>query len=256
MDLEKIKLVRSRTQASYSECKYALEQTKGDIDKACRFLGVKGMRMLNNNSTGENGIVYSYIHPGGRIGVLVEVHCETDFVARTEEFQQFAKEVSLQVASMKPEYVSRDSIPTEDFALEYNRRLGLMLQEGVSDLEDDSVKELVNAEMIQWFADVCLLEQPYVKDNSKIVKELLAELVNKVGESCRIKKFVRWEIGSDEGEIKTADLIEENEETLKDMKFESMRNKFGNFSFILLLLFLLSILYFLPFIFAMGENVC
>jgi len=183
MNIENIKNLRKITQASYAECKKALKEANQDIKEAENILMKRGLRIINSAPTNESeiGIVHSYIHPGNRIGVLVELHCDTDFVAKTEEFQRFAREIALQIASMKPKYISRDDVPEEDYLKEYDRR------------SNNSNPE---AELVQWFSEVCLLEQTYIKDNSKIIKELLAELINKVNESCRIKRFIRWEIGN------------------------------------------------------------
>lgn len=182
MNINDVKELRRRTQASYAECKRALQECK-NVEEAEKFLVKKGLKMLDKViDEGKAGSVYSYIHPGSQIGVLVEVHCKTDFVAKTKEFQDFLKELSLQIASMKPKYVSKSDIPASEDAVEYYKR---------RDFSDEEV------DMEKWYEEVCLLEQLYVKDNSKTIKELLAELVNKVKEPCVVKRFVRWEVGSE-----------------------------------------------------------
>lgn len=181
MNINDIKELRNRTQTSYAECKKALKEC-GNIDDAEQFLINKGLKLLDRTiDNTKAGMVHSYIHPGNQVGVLVEVHCKTDFVAKTEEFQLFVKELALQIASMKPKYLSKNDIPVGDEAKEYYKR---------RDVCDD-----VNME--DWYKEVCLLEQSYVRDGSKKIKELLAELINKVNEPCNIKRFVRWEIGDD-----------------------------------------------------------
>lgn len=242
MNLEKLKTLRKRTQASYAECKKALNEANQNLEDAERILMEKGLRMVDAAPTDktEVGVVNSYIHPGGRVGVLVETHCKTDFVAKTEEFQKFVKEVALQVASMKPKYISREDIPDEELTLEYERRINRLDKEGNP---GHLLDELAEAEMIQWFAEACLLEQTYVKNNSKIVKELLAELINKVGEPCRIVRFVRWEIGADNGEIKMAkQKPQREEENLEEMKYNLIRSRFRTAALVLLGAFALFIL--------------
>lgn len=125
MNLENIRTLRKRTQASYAECKKALIEANQDIKEAERILMAKGLRMVDAvpSEEMEMGVVNSYIHTGGRVGVLVETHCKTDFVAKTEEFQEFVKNIALQIASMKPQYISRDDIPDEELIEEYERRI-------------------------------------------------------------------------------------------------------------------------------------
>lgn len=242
MDLEKIKTLRNRTQASYAECKKALNEANQDLKQAERILMEKGLRVVDTAPTdkSEAGLVHSYVHPGGRVGVLVETHCRTDFVAKTQEFQDFAKEIALQVASMKPSYISRDDIPDDKLSEEFERRVARLEREGNP---GHLLDELAEAEMIQWFAETCLLEQTYVKNNSKIVKELLAELINKVGEPCRIKRFVRWEIGADNGEIKMSEpKTEKGEEDLQEMKYDMMRKRFKTGALVVLGVLILLVL--------------
>jgi elongation factor Ts len=194
----KIKELRNRTQASYADCKKALNEGSFDLNQAEKILMEKGLREIDTPPTDSDiGVIHSYVHPGSRIGVLVEVGCETDFVAKTKEFQRFVKEMALQVASMKPQFVSRADIGEEFVDIERERRIARLEKEGNP---GHLLEELADAEMVQWYAEVCLLEQTYVRDNSKIVKELLAELVNKTGEACRISRFSRWEIGVDNGQ--------------------------------------------------------
>lgn len=225
MNIENIKTLRRLTQASYVECKKALAEAKQDVEEAERILMSKGLRMVDAASTEkmEMGAVNSYIHSGSRVGVLVETHCKTDFVAKTEEFQSFIKEIALQVASMKPQYVSRDDLLDEELVAEYERRIKILEDVG----SQGNLDELVDAEMIQWFAEVCLLEQTYVKDSSKVIKELLAELINKVGEPCAIKRFVRWEVGANNGEVKMSQTGKERlEENLEEVRYDLIKNRF------------------------------
>jgi len=242
MNIKKIKTLREKTQASYAECKKALNESDQDIKLAEHILMEKGMKIVNapitmkNSSKTNNGlptgVVSAYIHPGSRVGVLVETHCCTDFVARTDEFQKFVKEVALQIASMRPGYISSDDIDDDELIAERDRRIMCRDREGVP---GHLIDEMVGAELVQWFSETCLLEQTYVKDNSKIVKELLAELINKVGEPCKIKRFVRWEIGADNGEIKMSKEEEHvEEENIQEMKYDLMKKRFKPAIFIML----------------------
>lgn len=195
----KIKELRDRTQASYANCKKALEESGFNLDKAERILMEKGLREIDTPPSNDDiGIIRSYVHPGSRIGVLIEAKCETDFVAKTDEFQEFAKEIALQIASMKPQFVSRADINETLVYSERERRIARLEKEGNS---GHLLEDLADAEMIQWYAEVCLLEQVYIRDNSKTVKELLAELINKTGEACRVSRFSRWEVGVKESAL-------------------------------------------------------
>jgi len=241
MNIENIRTLRRRTQASYAECKKALIEADQNIEEAERILMSKGLRLVDSAPTEdmEMGVVNSYIHTGGRVGVLVETHCRTDFVAKTEEFQHFVKEVALQVASMKPQYISRDDISDDELIAEYERRLARLENVG----EKGNLEDLVEAEMVQWYAESCLLEQAYVKQGSKIVKELLAELINKVGEPCRIKRFVRWEIGANNGEIRVSQ-PQQKVEDLEDTWPDVIKERFKTPALIMLFgicLFILSV---------------
>jgi len=189
----KVKELRDRTQASYADCKKALEESDQDLDQAEKLLMINGLREIDSPPmVSDVGMIHSYVHPGNRVGVLVEVCCETDFVAKTDEFQKFVKEMTLQIASMKPTFVSRDDISEAILYAERDRRVDRLEKLGT---ERQLIEDLVDAEMIQWFSEVCLLEQTYIRENNKAIKELLAELINKTGESCRILRFSRWEIG-------------------------------------------------------------
>jgi elongation factor Ts len=230
----RIKTLRNRTQASYAECKAALDEAEQSIEKAERILITKGLKIIDSLLVGKTdaGIINAYVHTGNKIGVLVETNCNTDFVARTEEFQDFVKNIALQVASMRPRFVSKNDIPDEELMIEYEKRIA-RLEEVKS---QGNLDELAEAEMVQWFSEVCLLEQTYVKDSSKTVKELLAELINKVGEYCEIKGFVRWEVGGDY--IETRKLSPSKkvkfEENLEEEKHEYIKNKFQKSIFLFL----------------------
>lgn len=159
-----IKELRERTSAGIMDCKTALLETGGDIEKACDILQAKGLAKAIKKAgrVASQGLVEAYIHPGGRIGVLIEVNCETDFVARTEEFKALAHDMALQVAATAPEYITADEIP-----------------EGKS-LDPK---------------EVCLLEQPFIKDESKTLSQIVAETISKTGEKVTVRRFSRFELG-------------------------------------------------------------
>jgi len=191
--IEDIKRLREKTQASYIHCKEALVESSGDLTKAQKYLTAKGLKIIDENrpEKSANGVVRSYVHPGDRVCAAVEVSCNTDFVAKTEEFRSFAREIAMQIASMKPKYVSRDDIPFWRVAEEMSFRRDRLEREG----DTEELEETVHGEIEQWYTEVCLLEQTYVRDSKRSVKDLLADLILKTGETCRIERFMRWEVG-------------------------------------------------------------
>jgi elongation factor Ts len=140
----------------------------------------------------KHGAIKTYVHPGGQICAMVEAGCETDFVAKTEEFQNFIKEMALQVASMRPLFIDRSDISFEQEAQEMSSKMEGLRCDGY---DGKSLNAALFAKMEQWFSEVCLLEQTYVRDSKKVVKEVLAELMLKVQENCKIRRFERWEVG-------------------------------------------------------------
>lgn len=199
IDVKDVKALREMTKASYADCKNALVESNGDLVAAETIVRNKGHAIIDKRTVDNSvqGIVHSYIHPGGRIGVLVEVKCNTDFVAKTEEFKQFVKEIAMQIAAMKPKFISRADIPLEVISNEVSFRMERLRNDG-ADESSDEFSKLLDAEMELWYSEVCLLEQTYIKDNKKRVQDLLAELITKVNETCRVSKFDRWEIGNTE----------------------------------------------------------
>jgi len=199
IDIKNIKILRNKTQASYADCKKALLNSNNDIEKSEEYLRENGRAIIDRDVTTktECGVIESYMHPGNRVGTIVEVKCQTDFVAKTDEFKYFAKEISMQVASMRPRYISRADIPLDIISKEVGYRIDRLKREGTS---EEDLQTQLDAEMEQWYSDICLLEQSYVRNSKKAVKDLLAELISKTNETCRISKFDRWEIGMDEKE--------------------------------------------------------
>jgi len=198
-----IKDLRERTGAGMSDCKKALTETEADIDKAIEYLRKKGIAAAAKKATriAAEGTVASYLH-GTRIGVLVEVNCETDFVARNADFVGFAKELAMQVAAMSPQYVSQDEIPASVIEKEKAIRLEQAKQSGKPDAV---IPKIVDGQIAKWQKEICLLDQVWVKDpeGKKDIRSLLTDLVAKTGENVRVRRFVRFEVG--EGLEKRAD---------------------------------------------------
>jgi elongation factor Ts len=205
-----VKELRDRTLAGFSDCKKALVECEGDMDKAADFLKKKGLVVAAKKAgrAATAGVVHSYIHMGGKIGVLLEVNCETDFVAKTEEFQAFVHDIGMQVAAMNPRWLTPEDVPEESIAKEKEIRSAQALESGKP---EKVIPKIIEGQIKKWYTEVCLLEQPYIKENKKNVKTLLTELVAKVGENCKIRRFVRWEVG--EGiEVVKKDFAEEIKE--------------------------------------------
>jgi elongation factor Ts len=203
-----IKDLRERTGAGIADCKKALQETGADMEKAVDYLRKKGVASAAKKATriASQGAVASYRH-GTRIGVLVEVNCETDFVARNEAFQEFCKDVAMQVAAMSPQYVSAEEIPPAVIERERAIRLEQAKQSG----KPEAVwPKIVEGQMAKWYKEVCLLDQVWVKDpdGKKEIRALVTDLVAKTGENVRIRRFVRFEVG--EGlEKRQDDFVEE-----------------------------------------------
>jgi elongation factor Ts len=201
-----IKDLRERTGAGISDCKKALTECAADMEKAIEYLRKKGIAAAAKKATrvASEGTVASYLH-GSRIGVLVEVNCETDFVGRSADFTQFAREVAMQVAAMNPQYVSADEIPAAVLEKERSIRQEQAKQSGKP---EPVWPKIVEGQIAKWYKDVCLLDQLWVKDDKKDIRTLLTELVAKTGENIKVRRFVRFEVG--EGlEKKSDDFVEE-----------------------------------------------
>lgn len=176
------------------DCKKALIKCDGDLDKAVDFLREKGLAAAakKEGRIAAEGMVESYIHGGGRIGVLVEVNCETDFVARGDEFRQFVKDIAMQIAAAKPLYVSREDVPTE--VLEHEKQIlrAQALNEGKP---EKIVDKMVEGRVEKYYKEICLMEQPFIKDPDIAVKDLLMQKIAKIGEKIAIRRFTRYELG-------------------------------------------------------------
>jgi elongation factor Ts len=191
--IEKIKQLREETAAGMMDVKRALEESDGDMDGARRVLRERGQAIAAKKSGRETnqGLIEAYVHFNGRVGVLVEVDCETDFVARTPEFKEFARNVALHVASMKPLCVTPEEIPAE--ALEEERQI---LEKQVAEMgkPEDIARRIVDGRMQKWISEQALLTQPYVKDPDVAVGDLLQETIQKVGENVVVRRFTRYEL--------------------------------------------------------------
>jgi elongation factor Ts len=189
-----IKDLRARTGSGMADCKKALVECEADIDKAIEYLRKKGLAKAAKKAgrIATEGVCASYVHGGGRIGVLIEVNCETDFVGRGDDFQGFAKEVCLQIAAMKPEYVSAEDVPKALLEKERSIRLETALQSGKP---EKIVGRIVDGQISKWMKEICLLEQLWVKDDKKTISDLQQELIAKLGENIKIRRFVRFELG-------------------------------------------------------------
>lgn len=208
-----IKELRERTSAGLNDCKKALTETNGDMEKAADYLREKGLAAAAKKAgrIASEGIVEAYIHGGGRIGVLVEVNCETDFVARNDVFRGFVKDVAMHIAATNPLYVSKDDVPAEDIEKEKAVLRAQALNEGKP---EKIVDKMVEGRISKFYENYCLLEQPFVKDPEKKVSDILNALIGTIGEKITVRRFVRYEKG--EGLAKK----EENfaDEVMKQLK--------------------------------------
>lgn len=189
-----IKDLRERTGAGMADCKKALVEVGGDIDKAIDYLRTKGLAKAAKKAGREatEGAVVSYIHGGGRIGVLVEINCETDFVARNEDFQGFTREVALQIAAMNPLFVRKDEVSQD--VIDREREV-LLAKAKESGKPEPVVQKMVDGQISKWMKEICLLDQPWVKDPDKTIDQVQQELIAKIGENVKIRRFVRFELG-------------------------------------------------------------
>jgi len=189
-----VKELRDRTLAGFADCKKALVECDADMDKASEFLRKKGLVTAAKKAgrTAASGLVHSYIHAGGKIGVLVEINCETDFVAKTPEFTTFVHDVGMQIAAMSPRWVRADEVPEAEVEKEKEIRMAQAKETGKP---EKVIPKIVEGQIRKWFTEVCLMDQPFVKENKKSIKDVLTEMVAKVGENCKIRRFVRWEVG-------------------------------------------------------------
>jgi elongation factor Ts len=190
---EDVKRLREQTGAGIMDCKHALEESGGDVDKAVAWLRAKGLSTAAKKAgrAAREGVITSYIHHGARLGVLLELNCETDFVARTDDFQQLARELAMQVAGLGPLYVSRDDVPSEVLD---EKRQAFSAEAEAEGRPADRVSTIVDGKVNKWLESVALLEQPY-RDTDKKVADLINEKVALLGENIRVARFERMAVG-------------------------------------------------------------
>ncbi len=193
---EQVRTLRDKTGAGIMECKEALNASNGSVDGAVDWLRKKGLKTAEKKAgrATANGLIGHYIHSNGRIGVIVEVNCETDFVARNEEFIQFVKDLAMHVAAARPIAVSRTDIKPD--VIERERAIYVEQVKALGKPEA-AIPKIVEGKFDKFFAENCLLEQPFVKDETKKIEDLVKAKIAKIGENIQIKRFARFEIGSD-----------------------------------------------------------
>ena len=189
-----VKELRDRTGAGMMDCKAALTEAGGDVDKAIDILRVKGQAQAakRGDRVASEGQVASYIHAGGKIGVLVEVNCETDFVARNEDFQAFTRDVAMQIAAMNPQFVRVEEISEDVISRE---REVLMAKAKESGKPEAMLAKIVDGQISKFKKEICLLDQPFVKNPDKTIHDLQQDLIAKIGENIKIRRFTRFELG-------------------------------------------------------------
>jgi elongation factor Ts len=192
---EAVKDLRERTGAGMMDCKRALEEVGGDMEKAVAILRERGLAAAAKKAgrDAREGVVSSYIHTGGRVGVLIEVNCETDFVARTDEFQKLVRDLAMQVAGLAPIYVEVDKIPEADLAA---KRAKLLADEALQSKPEAIREKIVEGQLNKWYKEVCLLEQPF-RDEDRAVRDLVTEKISTIGENIRVRRFVRFALGEE-----------------------------------------------------------
>ncbi len=192
---ELVKQLRERTGAGFMDCKSALAETGGDLEKAVSLLRERGQAAAANKAGREarEGLIGSYIHAGGRLGVLIEVNCETDFVARTEDFQRLVRDLAMQVAGLAPEYVTVDSIPSE---VTDRKRQELLGDESVQRKPENLRPQIIDGQLRKWHQSVVLYEQPF-RDSDQTVGQLITDAVARIGENIRVRRFTRYQLGEE-----------------------------------------------------------
>jgi elongation factor Ts len=194
---EQVKVLREKTGAGMMECKKALTEAQGDVDRAATILRERGLSAAAKKAgrAAREGLVGHYIHPGGKLGVLVEVNCETDFVARTPEFQELVRDIAMQIAASNPLYVRPDDVSDEDRERE---RSIYLKQAQASGKPQQVLDKIVEGKMGKYYAEVALYEQPFIKDPDTTVGKLIASKIAKIGENILVKRFARFKIGEAE----------------------------------------------------------
>jgi elongation factor Ts len=192
---ELVKELRERTGAGFMDCKRALTEADGDLDKAVAILRERGLAAAAKKAGREarEGLISSYIHTGGRVGVLIEVNCETDFVARTDEFQKLVRDLAVQVAGLAPLYVDEEGVPPDDLEA---KRAELLADEATQKKPENIRPQIVEGQLKKWFSQVCLYDQPF-RDEERTVRELITERIATIGENIRVRRFTRYALGEE-----------------------------------------------------------
>jgi len=195
MTTDAIKRLRDKTNAGIVACQKALKESGGDVDKAVEILRKQGAAMASKKSgrAAKEGRVESYIHQGGKIGVLVEVNCESDFVARNDDFKIFVKDVAMQIAAANPIYVKKEDVPAAALAKETE-----IIKAQLTGKPAAAAEKIVEGKMNKFYEDACLMEQPFIKDQSLKIKDILTSMIGKIGENIVIRRFVRFQVGEEQ----------------------------------------------------------
>jgi elongation factor Ts len=191
---QKVKELREKTGAGMMDCKKALTETGGDFEKAVNFLREKGIAKAASKAgrATKEGLVVSYIHPGDKLGVIVEINCETDFVARTDEFKQFAKDIAMQIAATNPLSISRDGVDPKIIEQE----TAIYRQQALNEGKPEKILDkIIAGKLDKFYAETCLMEQPFVKDGEKTIADLVNGMIAKMGENIGIRRFARFRLG-------------------------------------------------------------
>jgi len=189
-----VRQLREKTGCGMMDCKAALTESKGEFEQAIDLLRKKGIAAIARRSgrVASEGLIDSYIHIGAKIGVLVEVNCETDFVSRSADFQAFVKDICLQIAAANPQYVTRDEVP--DGIITHEKEI-IASQAKTEGKPEKAIEKMIEGRLEKFYAEVCLLDQPFIRDQKKIVKDLMGELSSKIGENLVIRRFIRFQLG-------------------------------------------------------------
>lgn len=193
---EDVKKLRDKTGVGMMDCKKALAECGGDFNKAVELLRKKGMEVANKRQgrTASQGMVSSYIHMGGKVGVLVEINCESDFVAKSDNFTAFVKDVAMHIAAASPDWVSKEDVPQDVIDKEKEIYKEQALKSGKP---EKILEKIAEGRLTKFYSERCLLDQPFVKDTDKTIKGLLDELMGKTGEKCQIRRFARYQLGEE-----------------------------------------------------------
>jgi len=189
-----IKALREKTGAGMMACKDALKEANGGMEKAIEILRKKGVSIATKKSsrTAKEGIIESYIHHGSKIGVILEVNCETDFVAKNQDFKKFVRDVAMQIAAALPRYVRKEDVPK--LVLDKEREI---IKAQIKDKPANMIEKIAEGKLEKFYEEVCLLEQPFIKDPNLKIKDLLTSIIAKIGENIIIKRFVRYQVGEE-----------------------------------------------------------